>query len=157
MVNLKDALRYVFQESSCLGLQLKMGGKFLLKLNIGERPIANKKRLKSVISTGNQPFEFGLVGLKSFKAFGFVRLGSLGALFRTPLTDYRKLANDIRVHGSKESNIYASVWVIKPLRVMKVILDPKDGELCLNRVKLEGTLVEARSGSDVQIDRQIWV
>jgi len=31
------------------------------------------------------------------------------------------------------------------------------GELCLNRVKPEETLVEARSGSDVQIDRQIWV
>jgi len=28
---------------------------------------------------------------------------------------------------------------------------------CLNRVKPEETLVEARSGSDVQIDRQIWV
>ncbi|ORX90585.1 hypothetical protein LY90DRAFT_709993 [Neocallimastix californiae] len=35
--------------------------------------------------------------------------------------------------------------------------DPKDGELCLNRVKSEETLMEARSGSDVQIDRQIWV
>ena len=35
--------------------------------------------------------------------------------------------------------------------------DPKDGELCLNRVKPGETLVEARSGSDVQIDRQIWV
>ena len=34
---------------------------------------------------------------------------------------------------------------------------PKDGELCLNRVKPEETLVEARSDSDVQIDRQIWV
>jgi hypothetical protein len=32
-----------------------------------------------------------------------------------------------------------------------------DGELCLDRVKPEETLVEARSGSDVQIDRQIWV
>ncbi|GKE75330.1 hypothetical protein Tco_1537371, partial [Tanacetum coccineum] len=31
--------------------------------------------------------------------------------------------------------------------------DPKDGELCLNRVKPEETLVEARSGSDVQIDQ----
>ena len=31
--------------------------------------------------------------------------------------------------------------------------DPKDGELCLNRVKPGETLVEARSGSDVQIDR----
>ena len=35
--------------------------------------------------------------------------------------------------------------------------DPKDGELCLSRAKPEETLVEARSGSDVQIDRQIWV
>jgi hypothetical protein len=35
--------------------------------------------------------------------------------------------------------------------------DPKDGELCLNRVKPRETAVEARSGSDVQIDRQIWV
>ena len=34
--------------------------------------------------------------------------------------------------------------------------DPKEGELCLYRVKPEETLVEARSGSDVQIDRQIW-
>ena len=32
------------EESSCLGMQLKMGGKFHLKLNIGERPIANKYR-----------------------------------------------------------------------------------------------------------------
>ncbi len=35
--------------------------------------------------------------------------------------------------------------------------DPKDGELCLNRVKPEETLVEARSDSDVQIDRRIGV
>ena len=30
-------------------------------------------------------------------------------------------------------------------------------ELCLSRVKPGETLVEARSDSDVQIDRQIWV
>ena len=30
------------RESGCLGMQLKMGGKFHLKLNTGERPIANK-------------------------------------------------------------------------------------------------------------------
>ena len=35
--------------------------------------------------------------------------------------------------------------------------DPKDGELCLRRAKPAETLVEARSGSDVQIDRQTWV
>ena len=35
---------HAFNESSCLGLQLKFGGKFHLKLNIGGRPIANKYR-----------------------------------------------------------------------------------------------------------------
>ena len=35
-------LRCVFDESDCLGMQSKMGGKFHLKLNIGTRPIANK-------------------------------------------------------------------------------------------------------------------
>jgi hypothetical protein len=35
--------------------------------------------------------------------------------------------------------------------------DPKGGELYLGRVKPGETLVEARSGSDVQIDRQTWV
>ena len=41
--------------------------------------------------------------------------------------------------------------------VERACWDPKDGELCLNRVKPEETLVEARSDSDVQIDRRIWV
>ena len=35
--------------------------------------------------------------------------------------------------------------------------DPKDGELCLSRTKSEETLMEVRSYSDVQIDRQTWV
>jgi hypothetical protein len=35
--------------------------------------------------------------------------------------------------------------------------NPKDGELCLGRMKPEETLVEVRSGSDVQIDRQTRV
>lgn len=36
--------------------------------------------------------------------------------------------------------------------------DPKDGELCLSRAKPEETLVEARSGTDVQIVRRtrVW-
>ena len=41
--------------------------------------------------------------------------------------------------------------------VEHVCWDPKDGELCLSRVKPEETLVEARSDSDVQIDRRTWV
>ncbi len=35
--------------------------------------------------------------------------------------------------------------------------DPKDGELCLGRVKSEETLMEARSDTDVQIVRPTWV
>ena len=35
--------------------------------------------------------------------------------------------------------------------------DPKDGELCLNRMNPEETLVEVRSDTDVQIVRRIWV
>ena len=35
--------------------------------------------------------------------------------------------------------------------------DPKDGELCQSRAKPEETLVEARSDSNVQIDRQTLV
>jgi len=33
---------------------------------------------------------------------------------------------------------------------------PKDGELYLSRVKSGETLMEARSGTDVQIVRQTW-
>ena len=33
--------------------------------------------------------------------------------------------------------------------------DPKDSELCLHRVKSGESLMEARSGSNVQIDRQM--
>ena len=35
--------------------------------------------------------------------------------------------------------------------------DPKDGDLFLNRAKTEETSLEARSGTDVQIVRRIWV
>ena len=33
---------HCFLESDCLGVQFKLGGKFHLKLNMDERPIANK-------------------------------------------------------------------------------------------------------------------
>jgi len=50
------------------------------------------------------------------------------------------------------------IWIFfERFELERICWDPKDGELCLNRVKSEETLMEARSGSDVQIDRQIWV
>ena len=39
----------------------------------------------------------------------------------------------------------------------QVAQDPKDGDLCSDRAKPRETMVEARSGSDVQIDRLIRV
>ncbi len=44
-------LRLHFEESSCLGMQLKVGGKFHPRLNIGRRPIANKYREGKMKST----------------------------------------------------------------------------------------------------------
>jgi len=40
----ESCVRLASTESSCLGLQLKVGGKFHLRLNMGGRPIANKYR-----------------------------------------------------------------------------------------------------------------
>ena len=45
----------IFGESSCLGMQLKVGGRHHLKLNIDTRPIANKYRegkMKSTLERG---------------------------------------------------------------------------------------------------------
>ena len=39
----------------------------------------------------------------------------------------------------------------------QVAYDPKDGDLCLGRAKPYESVVEARSDSDVQIDRQTRV
>ena len=44
-------VRGTFDESGCLGMQPKMGGKFHLKLNMGTRPIANKYREGKMKST----------------------------------------------------------------------------------------------------------
>jgi len=48
-------------------------------------------------------------------------------------------------------------WLDDGTESERVRWDPKDGELCLDRTKPEETLVEVRSDSDVQIDRQIRV
>ena len=43
-VAMLERSRCAFEESGCLGMQPKTGGKLHLKLNIGTRPIANKYR-----------------------------------------------------------------------------------------------------------------
>ena len=47
--------------------------------------------------------------------------------------------------------------VVSGVEIECARLDKKDGELCLSRTKSEETLMEVRSDSDNQIDRQNWV
>ena len=65
------ALCHCFKESGCLRMQPQVGGKFHLKLNIGERPIANKYRegkmkrtlkreLKVLEIVKREPIEFSI-------------------------------------------------------------------------------------------------
>ena len=56
-------VRSVPEESGCLGLQPKMGGKLHLKLNTGTRPIANKYRegkMKSTLKRESNSTAFSL-------------------------------------------------------------------------------------------------
>ena len=63
--------------------------------------------------------------------------------------------------------VKAKVWKINSLGRHKILdlktdpeqlrWDPKDGELFLSRAQPEESLVEARSGADVQIARQTWI
>ena len=54
-------------------------------------------------------------------------------------------------------NIVSRDSVANTATIERTRWDPKDGELCQSRAKPEETLVEARSDSNVQIDRQTLV
>lgn len=56
--------------------------------------------------------------------------------------------------GAPPARLSRSVGEVEPERTRWY---PKDGELCLGRAKPGETLVEARSGPDVQIGRPTWV
>ncbi len=66
---------------------------------------------------------------------------------------------------SEVGNLCSQRWHYRPIKNLRgerfeyehICWYPKDGELCLSRVKPGETLVEARSDSDVQIDRRTWV
>ncbi len=47
--------------------------------------------------------------------------------------------------------------IVSGVEIERTRWDPKDGELCLSRMRPEETLVEVHSDSDVQIDRRTWV
>ena len=79
-----------------------------------------------------------------------------------------KPKREMKVKGSLLSevgNLCSQGWHYRPIMNLRgerfefehICWYPKDGELCLSRVKPGETLVEARSDSDVQIDRQTWV
>jgi len=76
------ALRCVLDESSCLGMQLQMGGKFHLKLNIGERPIANKYREGKMKRTLKRELKVPEIASMEAIETGYLR-GGLGGDFRS--------------------------------------------------------------------------
>ena len=68
-----------------------------------------------------------------------------------------KAFSEAEVGTRKGALSTASFALRERFELEHICWDPKDGDLCLDRVKPGETLVEARSDTDVQIVRLIWV
>jgi len=60
-------------------------------------------------------------------------------------------------NGNLKNLHYRPIHFCDGFELEHICWDPKDGELCVCRVKPEETLVEARSDTDVQIVRLTYV